>query len=228
VNVEVVIPWRGGCPHRDRALAWVLGRWLDAGFAATVAETGGCGPWRKADAVNPAVAASGADLVVVADADVWCDGITAAVAAVEGGAPWAIPHRLVWRLDETASDEVTSDRLDLGRVWMAHTEQTPYTGVAAGGMLVARRGVLVDVPLDRRFAGWGGEDHAWGYALGTLHGQPWRGRAPLWHLWHPTPERVSRIVGSQESEALRRRYWLAIGHRESMRAIVEEAKCPTS
>ena len=227
MSVEVIVPWRGGCPHRDRALAWVLGRWLDLGFDATVAEAGD-GPWCKAAAVNPAVERSSADVVVVADADAWCTAVGAALDAVEGGAPWAIPHRLVWRLDEAASDEVISGALDLGRLWMAHTEEVPYTGVAAGGLLVAGRDVLLDVPLDARFVGWGGEDHAWGYALSTLYGQPWRGRAPLWHLWHPTPERVSRIVGNEQSEALRRHYWLALGHRESMRAIVEEAKCPAT
>ena len=68
------------------------------------------------------------------------------------------------------------------------------------------RKLALDIPLDPRFVGWGGEDLAWGYALTTLAGEPWRSDEPLYHLWHPTPARQSRKLGSSENERVRRLY----------------------
>lgn len=218
MRVQVIVPWRGGCPHRESALAWVLDRYEALGLEVTLAPAP-AGPWIKAHAVTPAIEASDAELVVVADADVWSDGILAALLALNER-PWAVPHQLVLRLTEAATAAVTAGADPL----VQPLEEKPYRGVAGGGILVARRDVLLDVPLDPRFVGWGGEDHALGYALTALHGNPWRGTAPLIHLWHPPQDRLTRRVGSRAGDRLKRRYQAARGNPRRMRTLVEEAR----
>lgn len=221
MNVEVVIPWRPGCRHRRAALEYVLTRHR---YPVTIAS--GPAPWVKALAVNPAVRRSTADVVIVADADCWTDGLPDAVAAVAGGHPWAIPHDFVYRLNEQAStcyrrggrsfraDDLTHDDL----------AQSPYSGYLGGGFVVARRETLVDIPLDPLFVGWGQEDEAWAAALEVLAGRPWRGSCPLIHLWHPPQPRENRIFGSDEGWRRRRAYLKARGHadRARMRKLLRE------
>ncbi|MDH2392319.1 hypothetical protein QCN29_26790 [Streptomyces sp. HNM0663] len=175
------------------------------------------GPWCKAAAVSAALPQAVGDVLVVADADVWCDGVPQAVKAVEDGAPWAIPHGQVHRLTEAATTAVLG-----GGPLDGPTVQRPYTGFAGGGIAVLPRATYEDVPLDARFAGWGQEDEAWALALLCLAGRPWRGRARLWHLWHPPQVRTSRRWGSQASRALWQRYHAARADPQAMRTLLDE------
>lgn len=177
------------------------------------------GPWIKAAAVMPAIAASEAEIVVVADADVWCEGLPAAVDAVVAGHPWSVPHRMVRRLNETATAEVLGGR-DPASVSDRELVQRPYVGIFGGGVVVARRRLLLEVPLDARFIGWGREDNAWGEALQTLAGGPWRAGDPLYHLWHPPQSRPTRAKGNPASEALRKKYLQAFGKPDEMRRLL--------
>jgi hypothetical protein len=212
--VEVVIPYAGDCPHRARALEWVRGRYP---WPVTVARTTGL--WCKAAAVMPAVRDSCADVVLVADADVWTDGVHDAVAEVEAGAPWAIPHRGVHRLDEHGTAAVMA-----GEPWQDQPlAERAYLGVMGGGIVIAPREMLLSVPLDPRYIGWGQEDVSWAIALETLAGRPWRGRAPLVHLWHPPQDRMTRRFGSRASRDLYRRYQAASHDPTAMRALIQEA-----
>lgn len=166
----------------------------------------------------PAVEASCADVLVIADADVWTDELTVAIAAIHAGEPWAVPHTLIHRLTLEASETLYAGGCATDPC------EKPYEGVIGGGIVIARRELLLEVPLDPRFVGWGQEDESWGAALRTLAGEPWRGGADLWHLWHPPQERLSRTRGSREGWNLRRRYLRARRDPELMREIVEEAK----
>jgi hypothetical protein len=168
----------------------------------------------------PEIAAIEAEIVIVADADVWCEGLPDAVAAVKAGATWAIPHRGVFRLTRESTEQLLAGR----EPWELELEQSAYLGTMGGGFVVARRETLLDVPLDPRFIGWGQEDESWGIALSCLAGRPWRGKVPLVHLWHPAPPRLTRRRGSVEGMNLRRRYGAAIGDPALMRALIEEAK----
>lgn len=220
----VVVPWQPGCPHRHAALEWLTDR-LDRDHPAwevRVAELPADGPWVKASAVH---AAAGdlrpGDTVVVHDADVYCPGTPAAIGAVLDGAPWAIPHRGVHRLTAGATALVlhgTEPHHDLER-----TERA-YTGVPGGGIVALPAGTLRRVPLDPRFVGWGQEDVSWALALNVLAGHPWRGKAPLWHLYHPPQLRASRKVGSPDSHALHRRYRAARRDPAAMQALVDEGR----
>ena len=211
----VVIPFAGDDPHRTRALDWVLDRYATR-FPEweVVVGRGDTAAWCKADAVRDGIARTSADVVVVADGDVWCDGVAAAVAKCKS---WAVPHLKVHRLDPAASDQMLATGIP-----GAGRDERPYRGHLGGGIVVLRRSVWDACPLDPRFVGWGQEDDSWACALSALYGAPWRGDADLFHLWHPPQDRLSRTVGSAEGAALFRRYRLARHKPEMMRRIVAE------
>ena len=216
-SVSVIMPWRPGCRWREAALAYLLPRWQKTGWQVVVAAQPDGGPWRKAAAVEAGLADATGDVLVIADADVWCDGITDAVRAVEHGAPWAIPHWLVYRLTRAATEAVyAGGRLD------GPTEREPYVGWAGGGMTVLPRATYEQVPLDPRFRGWGGEDAAWAHALTTLAGAAWRGDARLYHLHHPLQPRTHQVWGSLEARDLTRRYARARLDPTAMTNLIEE------
>lgn len=214
MRIEVVIPYAGDCPWRARALEWAAGRWP---WPVTVAR--GPSPWSKGAAVNPAVWSSSADVVLVADADVVCDA-REAVAAVEAGAAWAIPHRGVHRLTREGTEAVYAGEPGDAQA----LDERPYLGVEGGGVVIARRETLIEIPLDPRFVGWGQEDESWAVAMRAMLGEPWRGREPLIHLWHPPEPRISRRRGSRDGWALRRRYFKAQHSQDAMRALLQEAR----
>jgi len=214
----VVIPWRAGCPHRLAALGWVTARHEHAGRTVRLGEVCGAG-WCKARATDAAMPTSG--IVVIADADVWCDGLDEAIAAVRSGAPWAIPHGNVRRLAQDATGQVLAGTAPSRSMPLA---QRAYRGHAGGGIVVTTADVWQDCPLDPRFIGWGHEDDSWAAALKVLAGEPWRGTADLWHLWHPPQERRSRTTGRRESVALARRYRTARHDIAAMRSLADEAR----
>ena len=210
-RVEVIVPFYGTCAHRRKALDWVLEKHE---HPVTVAY--GDEPWVKADAIRPAVEASSAEILVMADADCWTDGLPAAIRAVELGAPWAKPHDLVHRLTKESTAALYG-----GRPWH-ELDERPYQGVAGGGFVVARRETFLAVPMDPRFVGWGQEDLAFAMALHTLAGPAWLGGADLTHLWHPPEPRLSRAWGSVEGKQLLKRYGGAKGNPELIGQLVKE------
>ncbi len=219
--VAVLIPWRDTrCPHRTRALAFILSRYATTGWPVVIGRHDD-GPWCKALAVADALAQTQAEILILGDADCWTSGLPAAVQAVQDGASWAVPHRAVHRLNEAATERYMAgeplDRLPLG--------ERAYLGVEGGGLVVVRREVYEDCPLDPRFTGWGSEDEAWGgFALRCLHGPPWRGKAALIHLHHPSQERATRTFGSMEGRDLRKRYARARQDPAVMRRLIEEGR----
>lgn len=227
MTVEVVISWRPGCPHREAALDWVMRRWIDTGWKITLSGAEDGHGWCRGNDVTPAIEASTADVIVVADADVWCDGIPDAIAAVETTAVWAVPHLYLLRLSEAATANVLAgaaleDQDDFA--------ERPYRGHPAGTLFVIRRQAYLDAPLDSRFVGWGQEDDAANLAWTLLFGKAWRGKANCFHLWHPPQPRRSRGIGNQANFDLYRRYKIARSDPARMRQLVEEAKavaaCP--
>lgn len=224
ISVSVAVPFRPGCPWRERAFAWVREKYaaMHPSWELVVGESPD-GPFSRAAAILDAARKSSGDVIVVADADVWCDPADSVPDAVESG--WSIPHMLIHRLSEQASIEYMGGYPLAGLQLDQSNKQDrrPYRGHETGTLVAVRRDVLFDVPPDRRFVGWGQEDDAWALALRTLVGPPARRRDDLVHLWHPPQERLSRKVGSADGLALFRRYQFANRHPERMRALLEEA-----
>jgi len=231
-SVGVIIPWYQTAPDqwRDRALAHVL-TWWETNYPTWPVILGTTpaddGPWRKGLAVHQALDRLSTEMVVVADADVICDGLTEAVDQISAlRVGWAIPHRLVYRLTDTATTLVYQDGRypPLVRVGVTSPDyREVHSGFAGGGLVVLPTRLLVDVPIDPRFAGWGQEDHSWARALTMIVGHPWRGRAPLYHLWHDPQPKMSLGVGSPEGYALWQRYQTA-ATLPAMLDLVEEAR----
>ena len=225
MSVAVLIPWRPGCLYRQRALEYVKGRYEAARYPVAVGVHKG-GSWCKAKAVAAALDATNAEVVVLADADVWCDNLPEALQALSDGFRWSIPHRSVHRLDERST---ALYQAGAGPETLTLSERA-YAGVEGGGIVVIRREDYEACPLDPRFTGWGQEDEAWGFALRCLYGPPWRPtrHAPLWHCWHPPPERMTRARGNQASWHLRVRYARARHDPDAMRRLIEEGRHDTS
>lgn len=214
----VLIAWRTtDCPHRTKALAWTIARHAQNGWPVVIGRHDE-GPWCKALAVADALAQTQAEILIVADADVWSDGIPEAVQAVAEGRPWAMPHRGVVRLSESSTALYAA-----GEDWPGlELDENAYLGVEGGGIVVIRRDIYESCPLDPRFLGWGDEDDSWGMALRTIHGPPHRSKTALVHLWHPPQQRASRSRGSQANRELRKTYAKALSSQGTMRALVAD------
>ena len=218
-----IVPFAGTDPDRTAAYHHITDRLAGIGLQV-VTGTAPADPWCKADAVADALERTDADTLVIHDADVWCDHTGEAIHRVVAGQAWAVPHLLVRRLTRNATAWIhagtSTYSTDLP------LDQRPYGGHAGGGITVIRRTVYDDCPLDPRFTGWGQEDDAWALALATLHGAPWRGKAPLWHHWHAPQQRRDRFIGSDAGAALYGRYKAAASHPDAMRVLIGEADAP--
>jgi hypothetical protein len=219
--VSVLVPARLDA-QRARLWEFLRPRWEALGYELVEGDSS-TRAWCKARAVADALARAVGQVLVVADADVWCDGVPAAVAAVRRGAAWAIPHYRVCRLTRPATDEVLRSGAWPGRPVPTTYAQRPYPGRPGGGIVVLSRDTYAKAPIDPRFTGWGQEDESWALALGTLAGRCWRGTADLWHLWHDPAPRLNRTTGSRQSMMLHRRYSLAARQPARMRALLAEA-----
>lgn len=225
-SVSVIIPWADdGSVERKESLEYVIGR-LDSEHPdwQIVLGDGDAHNWCKGDAVGDVVADTFGDVVVVHDADVWCDGLEAAVETIrskKNTTRWAIPHKHVRRLTKDASTASMASGEFGGDL-----DQNEYVGVEGGGIVVLERSLLEAVPIDRKFVGWGGEDVAWSIALKAVAGSPWRGDVPLWHLWHEPQKRISRSLGSRENKARLDAYKAAKANRKKMEALVAGKEKP--
>lgn len=215
--VAVVVPWRGGCAYREAAWQWVRNRYETEGYEVI---EGRCpdGPWVKAFAIQDAIDRTDADILVISDADVWCDQLPEAIDRTSTR-PVVIPHGQVHRLTEHESARFMAggDRPYL-------TAEPPRRGMAGGGIVILRRDVWDLCPMDPRFQGWGQEDYSLATALTTMTGKIARYSHPLIHLWHPPQSRLTRATGSVENRALEARYLAASRDRRSMEALLDEAR----
>lgn len=226
MTVDVIVPYSGGDTHRALAWGWVHERYRQE-YPKWGVRTGDAStPWVKALAVENALRRSTADTLVIADADVWVENLGSYVERVEyGEKDWACPQIRVFRFNAEGSSLIYDgdEPIDVA-LRRGHLVQAPYKRMLGGGLIVIKRELYDRVPLDPRFVGWGGEDHAWGYALLTLAGDRIQGRELLWHLWHPPAERIGRATYNDESMALFTRYQNAASNVELMQSIVDEGR----
>lgn len=220
MSISVVVPLAGDCPHRARAWQWVRTQYQGLEVCEGYGDPD---RWCKAQAVADGLSRATGDLLVIADADVWSEHLQTAIDAVESGqVQWASPHRHVRRLTEQGTEQFIN-----GERETAKTEEQHHA-VLGGGMVVLSRETYERCPLDARFVGWGSEDQSFGYALRTLYGKPLINNQPLWHLWHPPQQRMTRKVGNAANDELRGRYTGAKMQPRRMRELIEEGRCLSS
>lgn len=216
----VLIPYQTGCPYREAALGWVLWAYHSTfpDWEVVVSRLPQDEQWNKAKALRDNEDALGRHHhVLVADADVWCHGLEAATAHLDEH-EWVIPHKGVFRLSQEATDQVLAGAEPSEDMPL---DQRAYPGTPGGGMVLTHTETFRRVPLDPRFDGWGQEDESWGLALFMLAGHPWRGKAPMFHLWHPPQDRMTRRVGSVAGRQLQRRYNRAASPQD-MQVLIDE------
>lgn len=230
MSVAVLVPFRGGCPYRERNWAYVHDRYERAGFDVVIGTSDAEG-FSRTQAILDARAQSDADVFVIADADVVAEGLDDGIAkALLHG--WAVPNGLLWRLCEQSTR-----RFLAGENWRGlplsqdnPQDSRPYK-VHEGGTLLCVSAEAFDIaPPDPRFVKWGQEDDAWAATLHTLVGKGWRGKDDVVHLWHPAEPRKTRITGNDANRALLQRYHNARNAPDLMRGLVEEGRSwrPTS
>lgn len=230
MNTAVIVPL-SELLDDDRQRAW---RWVETRYRTSQPEweivTGTCtGPWIKANAVADAITKTSADLLIVADSDVWCVQLPEFVARVaDGTLEWATPHSRVFRLNRLGADHLLDGTLDLGshppKRWLTQSHQA----MLGGGLVVVPRALYERCPLDPRFVGWGGEDESFGRALCTFTSRRsarLHGANVLWHLHHAPQQRLNRKVGNEANAALGERYRLAAGDVAATAALIEEGRC---
>lgn len=226
MNVAVIFPWAAGCPYRETARRWVEAQYAEHHPDWPIVDGYSFREqFSRTRAILEGVASTDADMLVVADADAWCDNLAETVAHAEQTG-WAVPHRMVHRLSPESTDKLIA-----GADWRGlplstdnSQDRKPYVGNETGTLVVLTREAFDTAPPDPRFVGWGQEDTSWASALHTLVGGPWRGTADLVHLWHPPQRRLSRRVGTREGETLAGRYRAAKFKPDLMRRLVEQGR----
>lgn len=229
MTASIVVPFNPDGAERDRNWSWIRERVerLHPDFELIVAGAPG-ERWCKAKAVAAGVERASNDVIIMMDADVFVDA--AALSALPAQAEtfgWAVPHTKVLRLSPSYTEELlTLEPPEMhARVCCRRLARKPYVGVPGGGILALTKESWRVAPIDPRFEGWYGEDHAWGNALHALVGPGHRGRADLFHLWHPAqPDRGEK----RPNKALRERYRRALKNPEAMARIVQEIPCDLS
>lgn len=180
-------------------------------------------PFSKGAAIDLGVGLAGTDGLVIVDCDVIVDplDLERAMVAVEGGAPWAMPHATVYRLNRTTTSAVLAcppERVVVPR--RNQLDTLPHAAPPGGGIVVCSRDAYdASGGMDPRFDGWGGDDISWARALDTLAGEGVRLAGIMWHLWHPPQPRRRGNRASPKNEALAALYAEAAGDVDAMRAI---------
>jgi hypothetical protein len=182
MSVVVVIPWREE-PTRRRALDYVLD-WYRTHHPELPIHLAGHdgGEFSKPLAVNRAARQLTADVLVVADGDLFVppDNLRKAI-KLAATHPWVVPQDVVLRLSEAATEGVYAGTVN---PWDGEAERR-YAAVAGGGLFVIRREAFVRIGgFDERFGMWGAEDQAFQCAADTLLGHRAQLPGVLVHLWH--------------------------------------------
>lgn len=241
-RVAVIVPYRAGEPHRDRAWAWCLARMramLPADWACIMGTDNGGehpGHFNHPYAINVAADVAiegGADVLVVADCDTtfsdpgWL--VAAALEVGSGQHPWALPARYV-KLTEDCTASLTDEETIVDcNLSGAEADPPPYPfetewvgdGVSWSGMVIVPAEAFRRVGgYDERFAWWGADDVCFGLSMDTLWGQHHRAPGAVVHLWHPAPE--GETYGHQAHKvqaALTEKYKAAAGNLAAMRNV---------
>ena len=223
-SVDIIVPYRPDGGLRDEhfaILSSMWDRWFPTANVRVGVHTEAEGMWNKAVAIDRALEGSTAEVIVIADADVWCEPefVAQAVRQVSNNTPWVVPHQMVHRLDEKSSERWASGDVEGPQL---RYDRRPYLGVVGGGLLVITREKFDRIGrFDPGFVGHSGEDISFGYKADTLLGVHTRLKGRLIHLYH-VPQATK---GTRHSEANMRRmreYALARHKPHRMRELAAE------
>jgi hypothetical protein len=227
-ELAVVVPWRPGDPHRERAKAYVEGHimaTLDAaGWDAELIEVDDPGErFNRGRALHVGTEAVDARLYAFCDCDLWVPAwaILSALAMAEDGRV-VVPFDRLIALGETATERVYRGAAPDG-LWDAEDVAMRWDRPSSGGMNV----LLADTyrtagGFDPRLSGWGFEDACFHAAHDTLVGPLRRVHQRAVHLFHPPDPTRHDPATYKANLELTRRYEKAAGCPDMMRALIGE------
>lgn len=237
-DVTVIIPVRLPMQEdRSRNLGFVRAWWDALGYRVRYATATSDIPWCKGRLWNEALAKVDTPLTILTDADiVMPQGVDHAVEAIRSGVAGFTRFGMVIRLSDMATKFLLSGGNPIHatprythRMMLEENITNSWPGQVP---IIGKTELLRQVPFDPRFIGWGGEDHAWGFAAKTMFKarlDEWGMELPYWatrndvvHLYHAPQERMNRQHGSPECEALHARYKMADGKPKKMEQILKE------
>lgn len=218
MRTVVLVPFRGGDPHRERAWAFARAQWRLPVFVSDDGMT--IGPFNKSRAVNRAAAAAGDwDVAVIADADMLVphDQVRRCAQMVHRTGRAAHPFSLLHRLSAHGTDAILNGS---ATNWSQHA-QSSHPKVPGGVIVVPRRLWDAVGGMDERFVGWGGEDGALKTSCRVLGDGIDQVDGEAWHLWHPpAPTRKAGTLYAA-NRALAHRYRAATTE-PAIRALILE------
>jgi hypothetical protein len=194
--VSVIVPYTPLTPSRERAWIYTQKKihQILPDCELIVADiSGNIRTYNKAQAIIDATKKVTHEVVVVHDADCWCKALPAAIQAIETNQCMvAIPHKAINNLNEVSTHCLYNN--------LPCTHKYKTRGITKCGLIVVmHRDVLQEFPPDIRFVGWGHEDHAWSYMIGSKY-EFWLGNGVAWHLWHDRANK--EVVNANNSQLL--------------------------
>lgn len=174
------VPWRQGCPHRERAWSYIEPRLRRTADRLIVANPD---PFTRAAARNMAVDSVASGVVILHDADMLLpdEAYGELTARAEATGRLVIGYHQYRPLDHGQTLRVLAgaDPFDI-------TPRETTEGWSVGGVIALTAESWREVGgMDPRFRGWGGEDFAFAHACSVVLGPIDRLRTPAVHLWHP-------------------------------------------
>jgi hypothetical protein len=214
-KISVLIPWRGGDPHRERVWNYIRGLWEELPVELCVGVDDEGGPFNCSRALNRAFKMSTQPYIMQFGADCFpsVEAMSDALGMLMMNTPWVPLFEKTEYYGESATRKILNgDSPD--RFKYDPSLSVPFqTGVLA----MTREAFIETGGSDERFEGWGAEDSAFRMALYRLyeHG------TPLPHtlrcLWHSTGHRElgeANLALCQEYER--------IDNREDMLAHIQQ------
>ncbi len=232
MQVSILVPFRSeaGTPRRRNWL-WLRKRW-QALFPdyELVTGTDKGQPFSKSVAVNDAYSKASGDVLVIADADSWCEPgqIRRAIDYASSRGVLVVPWVNAYRLTERHSEQILKmppNTLDPVSQEMRRgiEDYTPSPSTAAMVIVVMRDDFERVGGFDPRFRGWGAEDVSFALACRTLVGKTKILMGESFALYHQRPRTEGRRVWDKDTgehnAALGQLYWDAENKIHAMTAL---------
>lgn len=226
MKVSIVMPCRDTDEWRYAIHSWVIVRirCLYPDFELCLGDPDG--DFQRSQARNLAAAKATGDVLIVWDADTFCNDVflKEALALVEQTGTWAFPYGRYYNLNETYTrDLIRKNARD--EYPRPEPFEVEHDIESTGGIYVITRQAWDQIGgYDENFVDWGYEDNAFHLAGRTLVGAPSRvQKGWVSHLWHSAPESVRFNQPNIEFNRSRyRKYESAQNNEYRMRRLTEE------
>lgn len=234
----IVVPWRAGDPDRERAWEWCRAYWSQFGWPVIEVEHPGPEPFNRSWCINEGARRAGDfDVLVIVDADAFCEDPAQVLAGVEScrqTGKLTIPHSIGADLSAASTQNLIEGR----KGWDA--QPTQRRDPCTSRVWMMRHDLFSQIGgFDTRFKGWGHEDIAAWSAAAILRGVD-QLPGTTWHLWHTpslgaarnTPNWMHGRKLSERYSAALRDGWIAMERllnerSQSERYVPQAASQPT-